>query len=313
MKAVFVNQACLLRDSHIEPSSSLDTWRLEPATVEAMRTFGNAGMLVLLWGCSAATSDGQRRDACFDALIKQVEAGGGHVDVLLTCEHNDGDLCRCWGREPGAVWVAASELELELSNSYILADDLADIQTAYAAGLRPVLVLGGRTIGAILGDSPEHSGFPIATDLTAAASYIGNEEEVAHQLGRPRAEAAPLPPTSELISSRQSLPAMRVVSAQAQAVQQRVRKTRTQFKDLSRWLGFFVLGAVGLSLGIAYILTHLYREQPFPGFVYYITLQFIPRPLRGALFIVWGLAVLALAVRSFYRSTRLNLWPKRRP
>ena len=95
---------------------------------------------------------------------------------------------------------------------------------------------------------------------------------------------------------------MRVVSAQAQAVQQRVRKTRTQFKDLSRWLGFFVLGAVGLSLGIAYILTHLYREQPFPGFVYYLTLQFISRPVRGVLFIAWGCLIIAIGVRSLYRS-----------
>jgi hypothetical protein len=66
---------------------------------------------------------------------------------------------------------------------------------------------------------------------------------------------------------------------------------------------------VGLSLGIAYLLTHLYRIQPFPAIAYYVTLQFIPRPLRGALFIIWGGIVVVLALRSFYRST--SHWRKR--
>ena len=63
---------------------------------------------------------------------------------------------------------------------------------------------------------------------------------------------------------------------------------------------------MGLSLGIAYLLTHLYRMQRFPAYIYYITLQFIPRPLRGALFILWGAGVLFLAVRSFARSANMR-------
>ena len=82
---------------------------------------------------------------------------------------------------------------------------------------------------------------------------------------------------------------------------------------IKRWLLLLMAGITVQSLGVAYVLVAIYRQQPLPAIFYYITLQFIPRPLRGALFIAWGLAVLALAVRSFYRSTRLNLWPKRRP
>ena len=81
-------------------------------------------------------------------------------------------------------------------------------------------------------------------------------------------------------------------------------------RDIGRWLTFLVLGAVGFSLGIAYMLTHLYRIQPFPEFVYYVTLQFIPRPLRGALFIAWGGGALVLALRSFRRSAGLELLGK---
>src|SRR5262249_13089308 len=54
---------------------------------------------------------------------------------------------------------------------------------------------------------------------------------------------------------------------------------------VKRWLLFLLLGITLLSLGIAYLLVSVYREQPFPGWVYYATLQFLERPLRAALFI----------------------------
>jgi hypothetical protein len=73
-------------------------------------------------------------------------------------------------------------------------------------------------------------------------------------------------------------------------------------KDVARWMSFFILGALGVTLGIAYLLTHLYRVQPFPDFIKYVTLQFIPRPIRGALFIVIGAGVILFALRSLYRS-----------
>lgn len=285
---------------------------MEPATLEAIRTLGANETLVMLWGCVPVDGDGPRRDPGMDTLVKQVEAGGGHIDALIVCRHRSDVTCQCWGELPGAVWVPANELELDLNDSYVLADDLADLATAHAAGVRPVLVLGGRTIGSIVGDAPAQSGYPIATDLTSAASYIGVEEDIARQLGHARAEATPLPANATLYADPLVLPDLRVLTARAQSVQSRVQKSRVQLTDLSRWLTFFVLGAVGLSLGIAYILTHLYRQQPFPDFVYYISLQFIPRPLRGALFIAWGVGVLAIAFRSFYRTTKVNLWPHRK-
>jgi histidinol phosphatase-like enzyme len=318
MRAVFIHKHCVLRDSHIDPASPPDAWRLMPATLEAIRTLGSPDTLVLLWSCHTATADTSRREqpsggaSGLDVLVKQVEAGGGRIDALITCEHDAAGQCKCWGEYPGAVWAAAVELDLTLHESYVLADGQLDIATAYAAGMRPILVLCDRTIGQILGDLPPHSGFPIATDLTSAVSYIGVEQDIARQLGRPRTEATPLPANGTLYANRAVLPTIRVLSPLAQGVQTRLRKSRVQLRDLTRWLTLFVLGALGLSLGIAYLLTHLYRQAPLPDFAYYISLQFIPRLARGALFTAWGVGVIVLAVRSFYRSADLNLWPKRR-
>ena len=64
---------------------------------------------------------------------------------------------------------------------------------------------------------------------------------------------------------------------------------------IKRWLILLTLGLVLLSLGLAYILVHFYRTQPFPEFVASLTLQFIDRPVRGAIFVTAGIAVLIIA------------------
>lgn len=307
MKAVFVHRNCLLRDSHIDPSSPATSWRLAPATIEAVRLLINGNRLVFLYGRRPDSPEGDGNDG-MEALVKQVEAGGGRIDGLLLCPHGHGAPCHCWGDTPGIFWVAASQFGLQLSECYVLGDAQHDIATAYAAGIRPLMVLCQRTIGEVLGNLPDRKDFPIAIDLTQAVSYIGVEEDISHQLGKPRSVGQPVPPDEVLLATPEALPTVVVTSPVGQSHRARVIRSRAQLRDIARWLTFFVLGAVGLSLGIAYLLTHLYRIQPFPDYVYWITLQFIPRPLRGTIFIIWGIGVILLALRSLYRSAAGPFW-----
>ena len=50
---------------------------------------------------------------------------------------------------------------------------------------------------------------------------------------------------------------------------------------MKRWVLLIMLGLVMCSLGIAYLLVQVYREQPLPEFAAPLTLQFIDRPIRG--------------------------------
>jgi D-glycero-D-manno-heptose 1,7-bisphosphate phosphatase len=311
MKAVFVHRNCLLRDGRIDPSSPAASWRLTPATIEAVRLLGDGNRLVFLYGRRSSPPEGAGEDG-LEALVKQVEAGGGRIDGLVLCPHGDDAPCHCWGDVPGIFWVAAAQFSLQLSECYALGDAQRDIATAYAAGVRPLLVLCQRTIGEVLGNLPDRKDFPIATDLTQAVNYIAVEEDISRQLGRPRSAGQPVPPDEVLLATPEALPTVSVTSALGQSQRARVARSRVQLRDIARWLSFFVVGAVGLSLGIAYLLTHLYRIQPFPDYVYWITLQFIPRALRGSIFIIWGIGVILLALRSLYRSTTSPFWRHRR-
>jgi hypothetical protein len=64
---------------------------------------------------------------------------------------------------------------------------------------------------------------------------------------------------------------------------------------VKRWLILLIFGITFVALGIAYILTHLYRTQPFPEEAAVVTLQFISREVRGAIFIALGLTVGVIA------------------
>ena len=78
---------------------------------------------------------------------------------------------------------------------------------------------------------------------------------------------------------------------------------------VKRWFGLLSVGITLISLGVAYLMVHMYREQPFPEFVAYLTLQFVDRPLRGALFIASGLLAASLALMRLNKSLLSALLP----
>src|SRR5205085_395558 len=54
---------------------------------------------------------------------------------------------------------------------------------------------------------------------------------------------------------------------------------------IKRWLALTLVGVAIMGLGFGYVLREVYVQYTFPSEVYYLTLQFMPRFLRAALFI----------------------------
>jgi uncharacterized cofD-like protein len=71
---------------------------------------------------------------------------------------------------------------------------------------------------------------------------------------------------------------------------------------IKRWLGLTLIGLVVLALGLAYLFVELYRSVALPMEAAYLTLQFVPRWLRGVIFVLAGIAMTALAVMKLNRS-----------
>lgn len=64
---------------------------------------------------------------------------------------------------------------------------------------------------------------------------------------------------------------------------------------IKRWLALLLFGVCLMGLGIAYVLKEAYLQYPLPGAFYYLTLQFMPRWMRGVLFISASLSSVGIA------------------
>ena len=71
---------------------------------------------------------------------------------------------------------------------------------------------------------------------------------------------------------------------------------------VKRWLLLILVGVVLMALGIAYLLREVYVSYAFPGWVGTVTLQFLPRWVRGLLFISTATVVTVIAAWKLNRS-----------
>jgi uncharacterized cofD-like protein len=65
---------------------------------------------------------------------------------------------------------------------------------------------------------------------------------------------------------------------------------------IKRWLLLLLVGVAVMGLGFGYFLREAYGTYTFPAWVYYATLQFIPRYIRGVLFLFASMAIIGFAV-----------------
>src|SRR3972149_11703034 len=71
---------------------------------------------------------------------------------------------------------------------------------------------------------------------------------------------------------------------------------------IKRWLLLLLIGVAVMGLGFGYFLREIYQSYIFPDWAYYVTLQFWPRYVRGALFLVLSAGVILFAVWQLNRS-----------
>ncbi|HEX5479629.1 MAG TPA: gluconeogenesis factor YvcK family protein [Dehalococcoidia bacterium] len=65
---------------------------------------------------------------------------------------------------------------------------------------------------------------------------------------------------------------------------------------IKRWLLLLLIGVSIMGLGFGYFLREVYVSYTFPAFMYYVTLQFLPRLFRGILFVSAALAIIGFSV-----------------
>lgn len=114
-------------------------------------------------------------------MEQQLAAEGAHIDGLYICPHHPEakeekyrEICNCRKPKIGLLKQAAEDLDLDLTQSFIVGDRWSDLKCGAAAGATSILVLTGYGRGdqQYIGPQQEIQPAMVAEDLNSAVDWI---------------------------------------------------------------------------------------------------------------------------------------------
>lgn len=175
--AVFLDRDGVINENRQDYVKTWEELVFLPGSMEALRRLSESAFLVVIISNQSAINRGlvskEMVDEINRKMIVHVEKEGARIDGIYYCPHIPEENCLCRKPQPGLLFQAAQELEIDLSGSYLVGDKLVDVTAGNAAGCRSVLVLTGEGNKQKL-DSMK--GFLVVKDLLAAVELILHDE-----------------------------------------------------------------------------------------------------------------------------------------
>ena len=118
-------------------------------------------------------------DKIHQKMKDELAGYGAKIDGIYYCPHHPDDRCACRKPSPELILQAASDLAIDLVQSYVIGDRDIDIDAGKRAGCRTILV-GSPSISLDNGLVPD----TIVSGVLEAAKVILRREELTEQVGR---------------------------------------------------------------------------------------------------------------------------------
>lgn len=179
MKAVFLDRdgTVVVEKGYITVPDGIELIPGAAAAIVRLREAGWKVFVVTNQGCVAKgmITEEELGEIHF-RLVSMLGAEGAEVDGIYACPHHPNgtvpDLameCDCRKPRPGLIERAASEHDLDLSQSVVIGDTMRDLEAAKSVGAAAVLVLTGHGQETAL---KEHGAMHVAPDLSHAVAWL---------------------------------------------------------------------------------------------------------------------------------------------
>lgn len=180
-KAVFIDRDGTLNvEKHY--LYKLDDWEFIADSVPAIAGLHRLGYRVIVVTNQSGIARGyyQLDDVhrLHVAVNQLLRAAGTSIDAFYLCPHHPdvtGD-CPCRKPKPGMLLAAARDLEIDLTQSFMIGDKLLDAQTGLRVGCTPILVRTGYGERGDTFGEQEVARIVYADNLYAAYQYIASLE-----------------------------------------------------------------------------------------------------------------------------------------
>lgn len=123
-------------------------WRWVKGAREALAALHRAGVHVSIATNQSAIGRGRVTQTAVDAIHARMREAaaeaGGAIEHVWVCPHSPADGCDCRKPSPGLLLRAVQAAGVAPDATLAVGDDLRDLEAAWAAGIRPVLVRTGK-------------------------------------------------------------------------------------------------------------------------------------------------------------------------
>lgn len=181
-KAVFIDRDGTINEE-VGHLGDVDRFRLYSESARAIRMLNEAGYKVVVITNQAGIAKGYFTEEDVEEIHAHMKAelakADAHVDAIYYCVHHpefgDGEYrqaCSCRKPEPGMILQAAKDLDIDLSQSYMIGDTAKDMIAGKRAGCRTILVLTGYGKDELNGVPGEFAPAFVAKDLFTATNWL---------------------------------------------------------------------------------------------------------------------------------------------
>ena len=123
-------------------------WIPLPGSLEAIARLNQAGYRVVVSTNQSGSARGLLEILTLNAIHQKLhtaaQLAGADIDAIFFCPHAADDNCDCRKPKPGMLHAIAKRFDVNLKGVPVVGDSLRDLQSGFAVGCAPYLVLTGK-------------------------------------------------------------------------------------------------------------------------------------------------------------------------
>jgi len=142
-RAVFIDRdGTIAKD--VPYCSRPEDFELLPRVAEGIKSVNEHGFKVVVITNQSGIARGYFTEETLakihDKMRRELAKQGVHIDAIYYCPHHPDDNCECRKPKPKMLLQAASDLNVDLGQSYVIGDNDMDIEMGKNVGCKTILI-----------------------------------------------------------------------------------------------------------------------------------------------------------------------------